>query len=93
MKSKANVVDLNECRELLKDWNRVRDYILTGKVKGWAICFLDYKNREGVHLGGVFKRSPNLALKASLHISMEMNAGEPPPEFQETTDSEDPEKQ
>jgi hypothetical protein len=75
----AKVVLLGPIRELLAEWDRVRDGILAGQVKGWATTLMDESEGETVFLGGIYKTDPEKATRAALRQSAARMLLEDPP--------------
>lgn len=70
-----NVVQLSGCRDLLQVWAAVRAKILSGEIRGIAICELDWQGRESVTFAGDYRDDPEAALKAALSLSWELTKG------------------
>lgn len=67
-----NVVHLGKYRDLLRDWDEVRERIIKGKIHGWAITVRDDLSREAIYLGGTFKADEGAAFRAGMAQSWEM---------------------
>lgn len=67
-----NVVNLGECRDLLKAWNSVRSKILRGEIKGFALTILDWEDAESVYFAGFYRDQNESAAKAALRMSWEL---------------------
>lgn len=70
------VVNLGPIRDLLADWDRVREAILRGDVKAFALTMRGLDGQEAIFLGGDFKRDYADALMASLRTSWHMTQAE-----------------
>jgi hypothetical protein len=66
------VVQLGECRDLLRHWDKVRRHILRGKVKGWGITLLSEDGQETIFVAGDYEQDPAARLQASLRLSWEL---------------------
>lgn len=67
--TKTKVVHLGAVRDLQAEWEKVRQFIGTGRMKGFQLTVLDEDERETVFLGGVYKDDSQKALRASLKMS------------------------
>lgn len=65
------VFNLGTARDLLADWDEVRQCIVRGKVQAWAVSMRDDLGRESIYLGGVYKSDSEAATKASMRVSWE----------------------
>lgn len=66
------LVNLQNCRDLLGEWDAMRARILKGEVSGWAICVRDPRGIESAEFAGSYRDEPDAALRASLHMSWEL---------------------
>lgn len=66
------VVNLGECRDLLKGWDLVRAEILKGRVQGYALCIKDWEDRESVFFAGSYQAEHETAASAALRMSWEL---------------------
>jgi hypothetical protein len=66
------VVNLGEVKDLLKSWDDVRQQILSGHLKAFALTLQDRSGKEAVYYGGVYKSDRAAGLKASMRQSWEM---------------------
>jgi hypothetical protein len=76
----SNVVNLGQVRNLLAEWDKVREHIIAGDIAGWAATIRNNSGRETVYLGGVFRNDSRLTLSAALRMSTArvMEEDEPP---------------
>jgi hypothetical protein len=72
----VKVIDLGAARDFLRDWDAVRQRILSGTVAGFALTVRDQRGSEAIYLGGHFKRCSQAALKAGMRSSWEMSKRE-----------------
>lgn len=76
----TNVVNLGQVRNLLAEWEKVREHIVAGSIEGWAATIRSKAGVETVYLGGVYREDSQLALSAGLRLSAArmMEEDEPP---------------
>jgi hypothetical protein len=75
------VVHLGEVRDLLAQWDRVRDSVRGGKTRGFAIALQDEDGREVIYTGGTYKADPASAMKSTLRLSAALvDANDPAPQ-------------
>lgn len=67
----TKVVDMRGVRDLLADWEEVRQRILHGGIKAWAVSVRDDQGREAIYVGGSYKQDPDAACKAAMRMSWE----------------------
>jgi hypothetical protein len=67
-----NVVNLGECRDLLKGWDLVRAEILKGRVQGYALCIKDWAGQERIYFAGHYQQEGESAAAAALRMSWEL---------------------
>lgn len=65
------VFNLGAARDLLTDWDEVRQRIVRGKVRAWTVSILNEDGQENVFLGGVYKTDSEAATKAGMRVSWE----------------------
>lgn len=65
----TKVVNLGQVKDLMAEWDKVRQGILVGRVEGWAATLRCADGREVVYLGGVYKTDRALASRAALKQS------------------------
>lgn len=56
-------------RNLLTEWNRVREAILAGRVTGFYATLMDDLDREALYIGGVYGEEASKAARAALRMS------------------------
>lgn len=66
-----SVVDMRGVRDLLKDWDDLRQKILQGEIQSWMLSVQDHHGREAVYVGGRFKGDADAALRAGMRASWE----------------------
>jgi hypothetical protein len=66
------VINLGRRLDLLRDWDRVREAIIKGRVHDWYVTLRDDDGAQTVFLGGIFKTDAKEAAKASMRVSWEM---------------------
>lgn len=66
------VVNLQNCRNLLGEWDAMRARILKGEVSGWAMCVMDEHGADRSQFAGSYRDEPDAALRASLSMSWEL---------------------
>lgn len=66
------VVSMAGVRDLLKDWDEVRQRILRGQIRGWALSVTGHNGDQSVYLGGEHKTNSDAALRAGMAVSWEM---------------------
>jgi hypothetical protein len=66
------VVNLGEVRDLLQSWEEVRQHIVKGDIRAFALTIQELQGREAVYYGGLYKSDPAAALKAGLRQSWEL---------------------
>lgn len=71
--------NLGSVRDMLIQWEAVRQEILTGEVSGFTTVLRSSANKETFHMGGVYKASQREALKAVLKLSVARMKAEDPP--------------
>jgi hypothetical protein len=83
---RTKVVNLGPVKDLLGEWERVRQGILSGRTGGFHVVFMDNETgKETIFLGGVYREDPQRALGASLKASAARALIEDePPLFQAT---------
>lgn len=64
-----NIVNLGQVRDLKAEWEKVRDAICQGKVKGFYLSVLADTGKETIYVGGRYKEDPQQAARAALRIS------------------------
>lgn len=67
-----NVVNLVECRDLLRGMDVMRERILKGRVKGFAVTVLEWDDSESVYFLGQYRDNTEAACKAAMRMSWEM---------------------
>jgi hypothetical protein len=65
----TTVINLGKVRDMLVEWEKVRQQIVSGKISGFQTVFVDEKQRETIYLGGVYKNDPRAAMAAALKLS------------------------
>lgn len=65
----VKVINLGTVRNLMTEWDKVRQKIAAGGVASWAVTLQDDLGDESIYLGGVYKEDPAAALKAALRLS------------------------
>ena len=80
--NKTKVVNLGKIRDLLAEWERVRQHIVSGEITGFQATFCDSASGETIFLGGVYKDDPAAALRAAMKLSAARTLREDvPPKF------------
>jgi hypothetical protein len=72
------VVNLGPVRDLLTEWDKVRQAIVARRVDGFYVDLLS-DGEETIFLGGIYKTDPSAALQAVLNISATRVMQEDPP--------------
>lgn len=65
----TKVVHLGAVRDLLTEWEVIRQHILRGNVKGWIGTLRDDADEDTVYVGGTFNHSTCDRLGAVLKMS------------------------
>jgi hypothetical protein len=65
----TKIVHLGQVRDLLAEWEQVRQAILAGQVDGFHTA-LRRGTAETIYLGGVYKEDPHAAARAVLRVSI-----------------------
>lgn len=65
----TKVVNLGQVKDLMSEWEKVRQSIIAGQIEGWAATLRCADGLEVVYLGGVYKRDRALASRAALRQS------------------------
>ena len=63
------VVNLGRVKDLLYEWERVRQHILAGRLTGFCAAVRDSSTAEVIYIGGVYRESPGMVAKAALRMS------------------------
>jgi hypothetical protein len=79
------VVDMRGVRDLLNDLDELRQRILQGRIRGWALSVTDWNGNQAVYLGGEHKTDADAALRAGMAVSWEMTKANAPPQDQRRT--------
>lgn len=66
---RTKVIQLGQIRDLLTEWDKVRQRIIAGKLSGFSIILMGDADRETVILGGVYQDDPQAAVRAALRMS------------------------
>lgn len=74
------VVDLGECRDLLRRWEDVRTLIVQGRIQALAMTVLCRDGSQSVHLAGRYSDDPQAALDAALRMSWHITKDKEAPE-------------
>lgn len=65
----TKVVHLGAVRDLLTEWEVIRQHILKGKTKGWIGALRDEDGKDTIYVGGTFCDSSPDRLSAVLKMS------------------------
>lgn len=65
----TKVVDMRGVRDLLAEVEELRQRVLRGKIKAWAVAVRDEHGREAIYLGGSYKRDSAAALEVGMRMS------------------------
>ena len=76
---KTKVIQLGRVRDLLGEWERVREGLISGELEGFSVTLFGNSGRQRIYLGGVCKEDPQEAAKAALRASMARMLTEDPP--------------
>lgn len=67
----TKVIELGEVRDLLETWGQVRDFIRTGRVRGFALMLEDQAGNEAIFMGGAMRTDAQAGARAGMLVSME----------------------
>jgi hypothetical protein len=65
----TRVVNIGKVRDMLVEWEKVRQHIVTGHIAGFQTVFCDDLDKETIFLGGVYRANPHAAIAATLKLS------------------------
>jgi hypothetical protein len=82
---RMKVVDMRGVRDLLRDVEEMRQRILRGRIRGWALSVTDEDGNQAVYLGGENKTDSVAALRAGMAVSWEMTKATAPEQVQRRT--------
>ena len=68
------VVDLAECRELLKVLDSLRAQVLSGNLMGVSVCTKDRADNEIVTFAGSYLSDPESALRVAMKVSWDLTS-------------------
>lgn len=74
----TKVVQLGLVRDMLGEWEKVRQGILSGQIDGFHTA-LRRGDRETIYMGGVFKADSEAAARAALKASISRMLAEDQP--------------
>jgi hypothetical protein len=76
----TKIRDLGQVRDILAEWEMVRQALVAGVVAGFHVGLLDQNGAETIYVGGVYKSDPEAAARAALRAWMKrmLNEDEPP---------------
>lgn len=79
-----NVVNISEVRDMLRGMEVMRDRVLKGKAKGFAVTALDWDGTECVYFVGQYRGDKEAACAAALRMSwaMERHSTQPDADLQ-----------
>lgn len=79
MKNVVKLGNLGTVRDMLDQWENVRQEILSGQVLGFSTVLRRPSNADTFHIGGAYRESPEDALRASLRLSKYLMKDDPTP--------------
>lgn len=65
----TKVVHLGQVKDLLAEWDKVRQRIVAGSMGGFYTALCDAEGHEAIFWGGVYKEDSGAALKAMLKVA------------------------
>jgi hypothetical protein len=65
----TRVVNIGKVRDLLVEWEKVRQRITSGQITGFQTVFCDGTNNETIFMGGVYRDDPQAGIAATLKLS------------------------
>lgn len=73
------IVNLGQVRDLLSEWERVKDEIRAGRIEGFALMVRAPNGGEAIYVGGHYKSNPHEATRCVLRLSAALVMVEDPP--------------
>jgi hypothetical protein len=67
----VKVVQLGQVKDLLKEWEAVRDAIRGGRLTGFSICLRGPVGDEAIYTGGHYKTNAVDAARVAMRMSWE----------------------
>jgi hypothetical protein len=65
----TRVVNIGKVRDLLVEWEKVRQHITAGRITGFQTVLCDGLDRETIYSGGVYRDDPQAGIAATLKLS------------------------
>lgn len=75
----TKIVNLGQVRDLLAQWEMVRELILSGRLTGFHLAVQEFDGGESIYSGGVYRTDHEAALRAVMKTSMVKMLAEDPP--------------
>jgi hypothetical protein len=66
----TNIRDLGQVRDVLAEWEKVRQQLIAGTVVGFHAALIEPSGDETIYIGGIYKGHPEAAARAALRASM-----------------------
>jgi hypothetical protein len=71
-----NIVNLDDCRQLLGLIEQIRGTILRGEVSGIQCCIRQPNGRETLHVAGEYRRDRDLSSRTAMKMSWLLQTGD-----------------